>query len=368
MIYLQIDLRRDGKSMAKFHFDNARISGLSVCLGENLLNFDEQPYYYHDNAIFLRRMKKIFGFGHRYKAGEDTTSADLCYCSARRLLSEMHVDSASIDAIISITQTPDYHMPGNAHVLHEKLVLPKNCLALDVTLGCSGFVYGLFLAYSMIASGSNRVLVVLGDTLSKVINPKDRAEAPLFTDSGSACIVERSTTETESFFILRSDGKGMQNMIQRAGAYRIPSSEDTKVETEDKDGNVRTLENLYVNGKEVLGFTGTEQPLLTRDLLEFAGRKAEDVDYFIFQQANKYVVETLARFLGLSKDKVPCNFPDYGNLSSGSIPGTLCSMTKDKEPKGHFVLQGFGIGYSWGTCLLELKPSIVLPPFLYSSA
>lgn len=361
-----IGLKRNGDLMSFFEFENAKVAGISVCLGENVCLFDEQPEYYNNNELLCRRLKKTIGFGKRYEAAEKTTTADLCAEAALKLIKSMRLDVNEIDAIISVTQTPDYYMPGNAHVLHERLNLSKNCLALDVELGCSGFVYALFLSYLMISAGMNRVLVVAGDTLSKVINRKDRSEAPLFTDSGSACIVERTIQKTESFFLLKSDGKGVTKMFQPAGAYRCPSDENTKIEYMDKDGNIRSAENFFMNGLEVFNFTLTEQPMMLQELLTRSGKEAVDVDYFIFHQGNKYIVETLAKSMKIPFDKVPCFFPEYGNQSSASIPGTICAQGMMKEKFSYsLVLQGFGIGYSWGGCFLDMRDPLILPPFVY---
>lgn len=361
-----LGLKRNGDLMSFFEFKNAKIAGISICLGEKVCLFDEQPMYYNNNELLCRRLKNTIGFGKRYEAAENTTTADLCTAAALDLIKKMGLSVTEINAIISVTQTPDYYMPGNAHVLHERLELSKDCLALDVELGCSGFVYALFLAYSMISLGMERVLIVAGDTLSKTINRKDRSEAPLFTDSGSACIVEKSMDNSEAFFMLRSDGKGVTKMFQPAGAYRRPSDNDTKIEYMDKGGNIRSAENFFMNGLEVFNFTLVEQPLMLQELLAKCDKEISAVDYFIFHQGNKYIVETLAKSMKIPLEKVPCFFSEYGNQSSASIPGTICAMKINEEKVSNsFVLQGFGIGYSWGGCLLDMSIPLILPPFVY---
>lgn len=352
--------------MADFFFKYARIKGMSVTLGEERHSFDEEPLYWNNNETLCKRLKKTIGFGIRYWAKPETTTADLCFDAASRLLKATDVKPENVDAIISVTQTPDYLMPGNAHVLHERLGLPKSCAALDIELGCTGFLFALQNAYMMIECGAKRVLIVAGDTLSKTINTKDRTEAPLFCDIGSACVVEREERETYSYFSLRSDGTGVQKMLQPAGGYRIPSTEETRKEKADKEGNIRSDENFYMNGLEVFNFTLSEQPPLLRDILEQSRKTKEEIDYYIFHQGNSYIVENLAKNLKRPSEKVPVIFPDYGNQSCASIPGTICAALSDKlSEKKQMIFQAFGIGLSWGACQLELANLTVLPPVVY---
>lgn len=352
--------------MADFFFKHAQIKGMSVTLGEERHSFDDEPLYWNNNETLCKRLKKMIGFGDRYWAKPETTSADLCCDAAARLLDAMKIYAEDIDAIISVTQTPDYLMPGNAHVLHERLKLPKSCTALDIELGCSGFLFALQNAYMMIECGAKRVLIVAGDTLSKTVNAKDRTEAPLFCDVGSACIVERGKDETYSYFSLRSDGTGVQKMLQPAGGYRIASTEETRKEKADKEGNIRSDENFYMNGLEVFNFTLSEQPPLLRDILKQSRKTKEEIDYFVFHQGNSYIVENLAKNLKLPPEKVPVVFPEYGNQSCASVPGTICAALPDKlSDKKQMIFQVFGIGLSWGACQLELNDPTILPPVIY---
>ncbi len=352
--------------MADFCFKHAQIKGMSVTLGEERHSFNDEPLYWNNNELLCKRLKKTIGFGNRYWSKPETTAADLCYDAAIRLFNAMNIKPESFDAIISVTQTPDYLMPGNAHVLHELLALPKSCAALDIELGCTGFLFALQNAYMMIECGAKRVLIVAGDTLSKTINSKDRTEAPLFSDVGSACIVDRENDETCSYFSLCSDGKGVQKMLQPAGGYRVPSTEETRKEKSDKEGNIRSDENFYMNGLEVFNFTLSEQPPLLRNILEQSRKTKEEIDYYILHQGNSYIVENLAKNLKLPSEKVPVIFPEYGNQSCASIPGTVCAALSDKlSDKKQMIFQAFGIGLSWGACQLELNNPTVLRPVVY---
>ncbi len=352
---------------ADFKFNNVKISGLSAVVGDKEIAIDDEAAYYPDSEA-LQRLKKTIGFNKRRVAGSRVTTADMCRQAAQKLLSALNLAPADFDAVISVTQTPDYYMPGNAHVIHRDLGFSQDCIAYDLEFGCSGFINGLFMAYMMAGQGFKRVLLLTGDTLSKIINIKNRADAPIFGDAGSAVVVEAVQEISPSYFCLRSDGKGLDMMIKRAGAYRMPSSSVTAQEQIDAKGNISSLENFYMNGFEVFNFTMTEQPALLRRILEFSGKTPESIDYFIMHQANKYIVETIAKKSGISLQKTPCRtFSDFGNQSSASIPVTICHELADDISANmrNVLLQGFGIGLSWGACQIQLNKPVILKPEIY---
>ncbi len=351
--------------MAKFILKGATISGMSITLGENKRNIDDEPLYYNNDTSFLKRLKRTVGFGTRYEANKNTTTCDLCYDAAKRLMNEMNI--SSVDAVIFVTQTPDYHMPGNAHIIHQKLNLKKTTFALDIELGCSGFIYGLLISYMFACNSLDRILLLTGDTFSKVANKKDRTEYPLFCDAGSATLIEKDASGSASYFILQSDGTGVSKMFQPAGAYKHPSNDETRKEKEDEHGNIRSDENIYMNGFDIFNFTLTEQPALLNEILNYSNKSISDIDYFVFHQANKYIVETLAKSAEIPANKFPVIFPDYGNQNSASIPGTICATLSNLlEGRKQLLLQGFGIGLSWGGCQLELNSPTILKPVIYS--
>lgn len=336
-------------------------------MGEHSSRIDDHPEYYNNDIAFLQRLKKSIGIDSRYVAAPETTAGDLCHAAAMRLLAAMAIPASSIEAIISVTQTPDYPMPGNAHVLHQSLRLPTTAPALDVNLACSGYVYGLWLAAMMASSGLKRVLLVAGDTMSKAVNSKDRTTAPLFGDAGSATLVEHSQNAPPMYFSLRADGTGLKNMYVPAGAYRVPSNEDTRVEVSDEKGCMRSQEDFFMDGFATFEFTMTEQPGLLQEILTFSGKSAENVDFFIFHQANSYIVQTIRKNAGISPEKAPSDiFTRFGNQSSSSIPAVLCDLSERlKDRKISVVLQGYGQGLSWGACQTELASITCLPPATY---
>lgn len=248
-------------------------------------------------------------------------------------------------------------------------ILEKETAALDLTLGCSGFVYGFYQASLMINSGLKRVLLLCADTLSKSVHPKDKAAAPILGDSASASIIEFDETASDTYFILKSDGKRLESIYCPAGAFRMPSSDETKKEIEDSDGNIRTLENFYMNGFEVFSFTFYEQPKLFNEILDFAKCSREDIDYFVFHQANEYIVKNIIKNVKVPPEKSPSKaFSMFGNLNSSSIPSAICGELADELNNGgkkKILLQGFGTGLSWGACITEINNLVCIKPQCY---
>ena len=357
--------------MARCSFDDIRIAGCALVTGEHESRIDDCPEYYNNDPAFLARLKKTIGFGTRRAAADATTTADLCRRASESLLQSLRVAPSSVDAVVSVTQTPDYPMPGNAHVLHAALGLPEAAAALDVELGCSGYVYGLWLSFMMASAGLDRVLLVAGDTLSKRANRQDRTLAPLFGDAGSATLIERCDGAPRSFFILRSDGAGLEKMYVEAGGARHPSTPETRRERNVEEGCIRSREDLYMDGFGIFEFTMGRQPGLLRDILAYAGQTVADIDYFVLHQANRYIVETITRKAGIPAEKAPSQgFPLFGNQNSASIPGVLCGLLAGELAgrSARTVLQGYGVGLSWGACLVQLDHVPCLPPVAYDAA
>ena len=352
---------------AKFAFKNIKISGISTVVGENKIDIDDELIYYNNDQKQLDKLKKSIGFKTRYIANPNTTTFDLCLSASKKLLYKMHILASDIDAIISVTQTPDYHMPGNAHLIHKALGCENSTVCYDLEFGCSGFIMGLLNAFLFVNAGMKRVLLLTGDTLSKIINIKNRADAPIFGDSGSACIIEKTKEDSPSFFVVQSDGKGSEIMFKKAGAYRYPSSEETKRNYTDKNGNVRCQEDFYMDGFDTFSFTLGTQPKLLKDILEFSGKSVDDIDYYILHQANNYIVQTIVKKMNIDLAKAPIGtFSKYGNQSSASIPGVISyDLSQSFKTKKQVLMQGFGIGLSWGACQTEFSDITIIEPSIY---
>ncbi len=341
-------------------FKHFSVSALSVCTGPRVQTLDDVASLYADTPGQLERLRTMIGIERRHVAPVGTTTLDLCEAAARDLITGAAVDPATIDAIICVTQTPDHWQPCNANLLHGRLGLAKSAAAFDINQGCSGWIYGLHIAASLLeAGGAQRILLLAGDTVTQCIHPADRATVPLFGDAGSAALLERKEGTTSSWFALHSDGTGHGAIKIPAGAYRQPSDASTRIERQAEDGSVRTDEHLFMSGIEVFNFTLREEPGAIRELLMFAGMSIDEIDAFVFHQANPFILKNLAKRLRLPEEKVPMRTAaHFGNQSSASVPATLAYELGDalRMDCKRVVCSGFGVGLSWGSCLLDLGP------------
>jgi len=350
-------------------FNQAKINGIVTCVPENFRRIDEDvDSLYNGNIKQVERIKKTIGLDKRHIVKGNTTTADLCELAAKELLNSIDINCNSIDALILVTQTPDYFQPATAAYLHGVLDLPKTCAAFDVNQGCAGYIYGLWLAFMMIESGGcKNVLLLAGDTLSKVVNPKDSNVASLFGDAGTATLIGRSSKIEKSFFKINTNGKKFDTIIQPKGAFRVPTNKQINDERIFNIIDNRGLSDLYMDGSEVFNFSIQTEPNAINEILELSQLSMSDIDYIVFHQANKYIISNITKRLGISPDKVPLDTTGrYGNQSSASIPSTICDTISSKltDIPMKLVLSGFGVGLSWGTAILNLD-DIFCPKIIF---
>jgi 3-oxoacyl-[acyl-carrier-protein] synthase-3 len=330
----------------------AMIAAMHTVVGPVERRIDDDLSAFGGNTAKLERLKKTIGLDRRRVVEGGTTAVDLCLAATLKLKLE-----AEPDALIFVTQTPDHFQPCNAAVLHGKLGWGEGIAAFDVNLGCSGWVYGLYLASLMIESGGcERVLLAAGDTMSRTVHPRDRATASLFGDAGSATLIERRKEPSEAWFALHTRGAAAGHLCIPAGAFRQPITEATGHEVTDDDGNTRTPENLYMNGVEIFNFAMMDEPKAVEEIMEISGQGVDDIETFAFHQANKYILGNIARRLKIPAEKVPiASVGRFGNLSSASIPGVLCDERGDALLSGsqQLLVSGFGVGLSWASAILQ---------------
>jgi len=303
----------------------------------------------------MTRLESKVGIRQRHIAAPDEAASDLGVAAANKLLDGMRIDRASIDVLLFCTQSPDYFLPTTACILQDRLGLPTTCAALDFNQGCSGYVYGLWLSRALVASGSARnVLLVTAETYSKFIHPQDRSVRVLFGDGASATLVTSTPGGARiGATILGTDGSGYGNLIVPAGGSRTPLGTATAVETTDENGSVRTPANLFMNGQELFLFTLKRIPDLVRRTLDAAGLAADDVRWYVFHQANTFMNDHLRTKLKIPKERAPLFMESCGNTVSSTIPIVLHEGSGDFAPGDPVMLVGFGVGYSWGACVLE---------------
>lgn len=348
--------------MAENIISNVRIAGIVSVIPSSVRTSDDDVKSFGEEAL---KINESLGVKNRHIVKEGQCVSDLCLVAGRQLIKELDWSTDTIDVLIFITQTPDYILPATACILHRDLGLAKTCAAFDVNLGCSGYMYGLWLASSLIKSGSaNRVLILVGDTSSRVVSPHDRSVATLFGDAGTATALEKAKEGAmPMFFKLGTDGKGAQNLIVPAGGFRQPRSIETKKRNSDAQGNLRGPEDLYMNGPEIFTFVISEIIPLISSTLAYAGLSVNTVDAFVMHQANLFMLKYVAKRLNIPTEKLLLTLAEYGNTSSASIPLTITHhfTGKNRALNTQLVLAGFGVGYSWGAVALNLDKDTVLP-------
>lgn len=305
----------------------------------------------------FNRLQKRTGVSKRYVAAEDETALDFALQACERLAAEDCLRPADLDAVIFCTQTPDYLMPPNACLLHGKLGLKPEALAFDINLACSGYIYGLQLASSLIESGAaHRVLLATADTYTRYIHPGDRATRCLFGDGGAVSVIAPSSNGHGIRDIRCGTAGGhFDKFMIPAGGMRVQRSLETARETRDESGNIRTAEHIRMDGLGVLSFFNAAVPCSVKATLARNGLSTGDIDLFVFHQASQIALDSLKTALQIPYEKMVYDLAETGNLVSASIPVALRrAMDSGRVKSGQLLLLcGFGVGLSWGTALVD---------------
>lgn len=331
----------------------ARIEAIEYELPDRVVTNDDLA---RENPSWdMARVEEKSGVAERRIAADGETALDLALRACRRLFA--HVDPATVDAILFCTQTPDYVMPSNAFVLHRELGLRDDVAALDYNLACSGFTYGLALAQGLMAAGlARRVLLATGDTYSRLINPRDRSSRVLFGDGAAATLLSPVVGDVGLLdFDLATSGGHLERFWVPAGGARLPRSAETARESTDPNGNVRSQNDIHMDGLGVWSFINSFVPAQIRRLLDRNGRTVADIDLFLFHQASRMTLDSLVRVLGLRPDQVFTNLRTVGNTVSSSLPILLKDARSAGRigPGDYVVLAGFGVGLSSAAVLLR---------------
>jgi len=338
---------------ADLRFSQARLSGIVTTVGSQRLEFLEESVHMGLSDGEAIRLQRALGLGTRYVVSGSETTVDLCVASAQRLLTGLKLSPAGISAVILVTQTPDYSAPSSAVAVQHALGMSISTMAFDMRLGCSGFVYGLAVASSLVESGLSKVLLCVGDIGSRFVNPTDHTIAPLMGDAGSAILVERGPSD--SFFQLYTDGSGERALF-------IPNSGLRRPEADQSAGSF-----MKMDGAAVFNFTLQRVPNLISDILTMANISSTDPDYFLLHQPNKYILNNLQKRMKLPEHKVPTSTQGvFGNQNSASIPGTINGFLSDEFSGCNLlsIFAGFGIGLSWAAAAVRTD-GIYAPPTFF---
>jgi len=343
--------------------EHVRIVGIASAVPENVRTLADDAKIFGEQEI--ERISQNIGVRSRHVVADDKTCAsDLCFAAANRLLDELGWERDTIEALILVTQTPDHFMPATSCLLQARLGLSKKCASFDINQSCAGYVYGLWVASSL-TRGCGRVLLLVGDTVSRLVSPQDRTLTSLFGDAGTATALVRDETAEPMVFELGSDGSGAHCLTAPAGAFRFPSTPATRERTERDGGNIRSDADLFMDGAEVFTFALREAPGMVRRTLASAGHTTDAIDAFVLHQANRFMIQQLTKRLKIPPEKAPLGLTEYGNTSSASIPLAITTELRDRlsQQQQRLFLGGFGAGFAWGGVVLSLGPAC-LPPVI----
>ena len=327
---------------------------MAACLPKKVINNYEYDLDIWPKDEVKKVVDKVGVFERRF-ANEKTCSSDLCFAAAEKLITDNNIDRSEIDLVVFLSQTPDYRMPATSILLQDRLKLPMSTMAFDISLGCSGFINALSIVYALMGNkGFRKALLLDGETRSKVYSRKDRREAFIFGDAGAAVLIERDEKFGESHFSLNSDGsRGNLIMIPGGGYRNMSSTETLKEKVVDEYGNIRNDEQGYMEGADVFNFVIEEIPKDVKRILDYSNEKFENMDYYVFHQANAFINNYIVKKIKLDKNRIPWTLHKYGNTSSVSIPLTIISELKNKLDGNHkLMLNAFGVGMAWATAIV----------------
>ena len=338
--------------MATVRFENIGVKAISACVPKKVESNRDLGYLIPEEEI--DKTINNIGIEEKRIADPDCCTSDLCFKAAEQLMQENEIDPESIGALIFVSQTSDYHQPATAPILQHRLGLSKETICFDINLACSGYVFGLSTAYAYANMGL-RVLLLVGETMSKIVSRRDKVNTPLFGDAGTASLIEPGDYG-KSTFSLHSDGSGALVMHVPYGGFRNQSCEEGLKEVEDADGSIRTGEQFRMDGMGVFNFGMKEEPKDIKHLLAECEMTIDQVDVLVYHQANKFMTDFFSKKLKIDANKTPYSLQRFGNTSSASIPLTIVTQMKDglKERK-NTILSGFGAGLSWGSVMLDLS-------------
>jgi 3-oxoacyl-[acyl-carrier-protein] synthase-3 len=332
----------------------AFIKAVSYYLPKNKLTNEDISLLFPEWDV--NKISSKTGIHTRRISSEFEFSSDLALNAGNKLFFDNNIDKNSIDFLLLCTQSPDYFLPTTACILQDKLGLKTTIGALDFNLGCSGYIYGLGLAKGLISAGlAKNVLLITSETYSKFIHSKDKSNKTIFGDAAAATLISIDTGLFEiGDFIFGTDGSGAKNLIVKNGGVR--NLNDNGKDVIDEFGNVRNDNNLFMNGTEIFNFTIESIPKLTNQLLNKIQLGLNEVDLFIFHQANQYILNHLRKKIGISEENFFVSMDFCGNTVSSTIPIAICEALKQGKFKDvkNCVLEGFGVGYSWGACNIKI--------------
>lgn len=344
--------------MAIFRYKNISITGISACLPKQVIDNRTFSDFFTEEEV--NKVIQMTSIKYRRCADKNMAASDFGFHAASNLIEDMGINASDIDGLIFCSVTPDYRMPATAFILQDRLGLTGSALCFDLNMGCSGYVYALNMAHSLLSGQElSRILVVNSHVVMNEISRCDRAVSLLFGDGATATLVEKTSASAVadvSYFSLNSDGSGYKFIIKEAGGYRNPTSPDSLQEKVRPDGSIRTDEQASMDGPAVFDFTITEVPKDISKVMSLAEKGVADVDFFVLHQANLFIMKHIGRKLKIPMEKIPVSLDRFGNLSSVSLPLTIVSELANslKGCRSTLLLSAFGVGLSWGSAVISM--------------
>lgn len=345
---------------------NVRIAGVSAAVPKQTMRVEASAVF--SSSKKAKKYIDEIGIEELHLHDGDMTSSDLCQAAAERLMAELGWSAKDVDLLIFVSQERDYVLPATACILHGKMGMRKECAALDMPMGCSGWVYGLSVAAGMMqAGGFSKALLLAGEAAPMGPKHPVRSDMPLFGDAGTATALVYDENASKMVIDTYTDGTGYEAIIRRSGGERSPLTRSALVYKEDKFGRVHRAIDKEMDGAAVFVFAISQVPKAVKSMLEKTGQKVEDVDYFLFHQASLLMNEQVRRKCCIPADKCPYSLRDFGNNSSASIPLTIVTQMRDAlagcvSPQ-NVIACGFGVGLSWATANLQFD-SLVIPSLI----
>jgi 3-oxoacyl-[acyl-carrier-protein] synthase III len=341
-----------------FSFSGKRIAGVLTVLPANERSFMDDMKNFDFPEEKSLKLKKVMGYDKHRIVKDETCVSDLAAHGFRHLFDKGLVKPDELDALVVITQSPDYFIPPTSNVLQGMLNLKQDMLCVDIVQGCAGFVVGLIQSFMMLEQASiNKVALVNADVLSRKVSPKDKNSFPLIGDAACITIVEKADDRQPIHANLKMNGTQRDALMIPAGGFRMPSTPETAVVEDVGDNNYRAKDNLTMNGTAVFNFVQVEVPPMIESLLQQAALPVEQVDYFMFHQPNKFMLQKLADRMRVSRERLPSNVVEnFGNASGATIPTNITFNLAQPLLNGSLKLcmAGFGVGLTWASLIMQV--------------
>ena len=339
-------------------FKHKKITGILTVLPKNEVKFEDEMSNYHFSESKALKLKVTMGYNKHHIVEDGVSVSDLCTFGLEYLFNQQLLAKDDIDALVLVTQSPDYFMPPTSSVIQGRAGLKQDIICMDINQGCSGYIIGLIQSFLLLDQPAiNKVALLNADILSRKVSKKDHNSNPLIGDAASITIVEKSDSDETIHCNIKMDGTRYDALIIPAGGFRQPSTPQTAIMEEDIDGNLRSKDNLVMKGDAIFNFMQTEVPPMVEEILQTAGVTKDEIDYYMFHQPNRFMLNKLADRLEVPREKMPSNVVgDFGNASGVSIPTVITYNLGDKLLTNRYktCLAGFGVGLTWGSMIVEL--------------